>query len=447
MLNITKNNISDKINLEDFNSFKLLKKRRVKKISKFLLGGFVLSTLIILFLPWSQNINAKGFVTTRLPEQRPQAIQSVIGGRLEKWFVSEGDFVKKGDTIVFLSDVKSEYFDPNLLARTTEQFQAKSQSVQSYEQKVNALNNQYSALLGALSLKRKQIKNKIQQAHNKVKIDSIDLLAFKTNLKIAENQLFRTKTLYEKGLKTLTQLQEKELKLQASEAKVNVQQKKLYNQKNSLVNLNIEAMVVGREYADKLAKSQSDMQTALSSKFESIAETSKLNNKLSNYNERQKFYYVTAPQSGYVNKSIGKGIGETIKAGADIVTIIPNDYDLAVEVYLKPEDFTLVTIGEDVRLRFDGWPAIIISGWPEASTGIFYGRVIVVDKIISENGYYRVLLISDNNEREWPKKLAIGTGSDVFILLNNVPIWYEIWRKLNGFPPDYYRNKTKKIKN
>lgn len=447
MLNITKNNISDKINLEDFNSFKLLKKRRVKKISKFLLGGFVLSTLIILFLPWSQNINAKGFVTTRLPEQRPQAIQSVIGGRLEKWFVSEGDFVKKGDTIVFLSDVKSEYFDPNLLARTTEQFQAKSQSVQSYEQKVNALNNQYSALLGALSLKRKQIKNKIQQAHNKVKIDSIDLLAFKTNLKIAENQLFRTKTLYEKGLKTLTQLQEKELKLQASEAKVNVQQKKLYNQKNSLVNLNIEAMVVGREYADKLAKSQSDMQTALSSKFESIAETSKLNNKLSNYNERQKFYYVTAPQSGYVNKSIGKGIGETIKAGADIVTIIPNDYDLAVEVYLKPEDITLVTIGVDVRLRFDGWPAIIISGWPEASTGIFYGRVIVVDKIISENGYYRVLLISDNNEREWPKKLAIGTGSDVFILLNNVPIWYEIWRKLNGFPPDYYRNKTKKIKN
>ncbi|HBS13161.1 MAG TPA: biotin attachment protein [Flavobacteriaceae bacterium] len=447
MLNITKNNISDKINLEDFNSFKLLKKRRVKKISKFLLGGFVLSTLIILFLPWSQNINAKGFVTTRLPEQRPQAIQSVIGGRLEKWFVSEGDFVKKGDTIVFLSDVKSEYFDPNLLARTTEQFQAKSQSVQSYEQKVNALNNQYSALLGALSLKRKQIKNKIQQAHNKVKIDSIDLLAFKTNLKIAENQLFRTKTLYEKGLKTLTQLQEKELKLQASEAKVNVQQKKLYNQKNSLVNLNIEAMVVGREYADKLAKSQSDMQTALSSKFESIAETSKLNNKLSNYNERQKFYYVTAPQSGYVNKSIGKGIGETIKAGADIVTIIPNDYDLAVEVYLKPEDITLVTIGVDVRLRFDGWPAIIISGWPEASTGIFYGKVIVVDKIISENGYYRVLLISDNNEREWPKKLAIGTGSDVFILLNNVPIWYEIWRKLNGFPPDYYRNKTKKIKN
>jgi len=447
MLNITKNNISDKINLEDFNSFKLLKKRRVKKISKFLLGGFVLSTLIILFLPWSQNINAKGFVTTRLPEQRPQAIQSVIGGRLEKWFVSEGDFVKKGDTIVFLSDVKSEYFDPNLLARTTEQFQAKSQSVQSYEQKVNALNNQYSALLGALSLKRKQIKNKIQQAHNKVKIDSIDLLAFKTNLKIAENQLFRTKTLYEKGLKTLTQLQEKELKLQASEAKVNVQQKKLYNQKNSLVNLNIEAMVVGREYADKLAKSQSDMQTALSSKFESIAETSKLNNKLSNYNERQKFYYVTAPQSGYVNKSIGKGIGETIKAGADIVTIIPNDYDLAVEVYLKPEDITLVTIGVDVRLRFDGWPAIIISGWPEASTGIFYGKVIVVDKIISENGYYRVLLISDNNEREWPKKLAIGTGSDVFILLNNVPIWYEIWRKLNGFPPDYYRTKTKKIKN
>jgi hypothetical protein len=22
--------------------------------------------------------------------------------------------------------------------------------------------------------------------------------------------------------------------------------------------------------------------------------------------------------------------------------------------------------------------------------------------------------------------------------LNNVPVWYEIWRQFNSFPPDYY---------
>jgi hypothetical protein len=24
------------------------------------------------------------------------------------------------------------------------------------------------------------------------------------------------------------------------------------------------------------------------------------------------------------------------------------------------------------------------------------------------------------------------------MLLNDVPVWYEIWRQLNGFPPEYY---------
>jgi len=22
--------------------------------------------------------------------------------------------------------------------------------------------------------------------------------------------------------------------------------------------------------------------------------------------------------------------------------------------------------------------------------------------------------------------------------LNDVPVWYEIWRQINGFPPEYY---------
>ena len=141
---------------------------------------------ICLFLPWTQNIQAKGYVTTLLPEQRPQAIQSVISGRLENWFVREGDFVKAGDTIVHLSEIKSEYFDPNLLTRTSEQVDAKSQSIASYDVKVKALENQYKALQESLVLKMEQMDNKILQGRNKIKIDSIDLVAFEMNLKIGQ---------------------------------------------------------------------------------------------------------------------------------------------------------------------------------------------------------------------------------------------------------------------
>ncbi len=38
----------------------------------------------------------------------------------------------------------------------------------------------------------------------------------------------------------------------------------------------------------------------------------------------------------------------------------------------------------------------------------------------------------------------IGTGASGIAILNDVPIWYEIWRNINGFPPDYYQVNTQK---
>lgn len=446
MLNITENSIANSIQLKEFNSYNLLRKSRIRRLTLLIIAALFIGVIICMFIPWTQNINAKGYVTTRSPEQRPQTIQSVIAGRIEKWYVQEGDFVEKGDTIVFLSEVKSDYFDPNLIARTSEQVEAKSQSIQSYDKKVTALQNQFNAIQQGLELKRIQINNKIEQAKNKIKIDSIQLTAYETNYQIAENQLSRTKELNNKGLKTLTELQQKELKLQESNAKVTMQQNKLLNQKNELANLIVELSATEREYADKMAKSQSDQQSAISAQLESVAATSKLRNQLSNYSERQKLYYLTAPQSGYITKAIKKGIGETLKEGAGIATIMPDKYDLAVEIYLKPQDLPLLQIGNNARLRFDGWPAIVISGWPESSTGVFSGNIVAIDRFIGDNGYYRILISPDAEEKKWPEALRVGTGTNAFLLLKDVPIWYEIWRQLNGFPPEFYQ-KDKKSKN
>ncbi len=442
MLNISENSIHGSIQQENFSSFKVLRKIRFKRFTVYLLLVLLFGLFLFLFLPWTQNVQAKGYVTTRSPEQRPQSIQSVISGRLEKWYVQEGDFVAAGDTIVFISEVKSEYFDNNLIARTSEQVDAKSQSVESYADKVKALQSQYAALQASRNFKLEQTQNKILQARNKINIDSTDLIALEANFQIAENQLSRTKELYSKGLKSLTEFQEKELKIQALRAKINSQKNKFLNQKNQLGNLIIELTSIEKDYLDKLSKSQSDKQSALSNKLESVAATSKLQNQLSNYKERQKFYHLTAPQSGYITKALKKGIGEIIKEGVAVATIMPSEYDLAIEIYLRPFDLPLISLGNQVRLRFDGWPAIVVSGWPESSTGIFSGEVVAIDQSISDNGFYRLLISPDDNEKGWPEKLRVGTGANAFVLLKDVPIWYEIWRQLNGFPPDYYQKET-----
>ena len=122
------------------------------KISYWLLGVFIF-LLIVLFLPWTQNISTSGHVTSLYQDQRPQQINTVIPGKIVKWFVKEGDFVKKGDTIVQLADTKDDYLDPNLVERTQDQLNAKEQKLVFYNEKINAIESQINAIESNRDLK------------------------------------------------------------------------------------------------------------------------------------------------------------------------------------------------------------------------------------------------------------------------------------------------------
>jgi len=438
MLNISHNQVNKKVTLSGFTSYQKAFKRNHYKYFNNFLKGFSVFGIVILFLPWTQNVTADGYVTTLTPDQRPQTIQSQIPGRIEKWHVREGDFVKKGDTILHISEIKTDYQDPQLVERSRLQRDAKSNSVDSYRQKVGALENQISAIENEWKLKLAQAKNKLQQAHLKVKSDSIDLLATETNYKIAEIQYERSLTLQKEGLKPMTDVEEKKIKIQGSQAKLISQKNKLVSSNNDVINAEIEINRISAEYSDKLAKAQSEKFTALSSQYEAEVETSKLENTTSNYEIRKSLYYITAPLDGYVNKAIRAGIGETFKEGESLVGIMPVNYDLAVETFVKPLDLPLIHKGEKVRIQFDGWPAIFFSGWPNASYGTFAGTVVAVETFISSNGKFRVLIAPDAASNPWPQNVRVGSGAYTIALLEDVPIWYEIWRKLNGFPPNYY---------
>ena len=204
------------------------------------------------------------------------------------------------------------------------------------------------------------------------------------------------------------------------------------------MNARIEINRTRAEYSDKISKTISDRSSAESGRFDAEAEVSKLQNAYTNYEMREDLYYVRAPQNGYINKAIKAGIGETFKEGEQLVNIMPSDYDLAVETFVKPIDLPLLHTGEKVRVQFDGWPAIVFSGWPNVSYGTYGAKVVAIENFAGTNGKYRVLLAPDEEDHEWPEALRVGSGANTLALLEDVPIWYEIWRHLNGFPPNYY---------
>lgn len=439
MLNISNKKLNKKVSIEHYASGKMVFfKEDNKHFNRFLsIASIIL--LVVLFLPWTQNVRGRGNVTTLSLDQRPQTINSPIPGRIEKWYVREGDSVKKGDTIVFISEIKSDYFDKNLIPRTQKQIEAKQSSVSSYENKVKTLGNQIEALKKERDLKIEQAENKLKISKLDVESDSIGLEAAETNIRIAQTRYDREVNLQKDGLKAVKDVEGKKLKLQEAQRKLVAQQNKLLGSKNKVINARIELNRVKNEYLNKISKAESDRFTAESSQFDTEAQVTKLEVSKSNYEKRNELYYITAPQNGYINKALRGGIGQTFKEGEALVGIMPIKFDMAVETYVEPIDLPLMHLEERVQIQFDGWPAIVFSGWPNTSFGTFTGEVVAIENFISENGKYRILIAPAEGTPEWPDALRAGAGAETFALLEDVPVWYEIWRQLNGFPPNYYQ--------
>lgn len=441
MLNLSDNTIKDKLEEKDYSSFRRLQNRMPSvKIRRFFTIVFVLF-IVLMLLPWTQNIRARGYLTALRPDQRPQTLQSIIAGRIEKWYVSEGDIVKKGDTILHISEIKEAYFDELLVERTAAKVEAKAQAIVAYEGKISALSQQVVALDKTRENKLNQAQNYLVQARLKVITDSTDLIAVRTQLQIGEQQLERAEDLYKQGLLSLNEYEARKQRAQNAQAGTIAAQNRLLTSRNAVQNALVELNTLENEFQEKLAKARSELYMSESAFYEANGDLNTLQNQLANYTKRSGLYWILAPQDGVITKAAKTGLGELIKEGEEIVSIAPTNFEFAVEMFVKPVDLPLVHKGQKVRFLFDGWPAVAFSGWPNVSFGTFGGKVVAIDNFTSSNGLYRILITPDKTDTNWPTALRIGSGAQGMALLKDVPIWYEIWRQLNGFPPDYYTAK------
>lgn len=424
--------------LGTLSSQEILETRGPRMLGRVMLM-LLLIFLIILFLPWRQTIPGRGKVTALRPEDRPQTVQNQIGGRIEHWAVREGQKVKQGDTILIISETSQSYFDPELPKRLQEQLAAKKGSEEAASQKMDATSAQIKAMTNGLHIELTAARNKVHQAENYVDIDSADLVAVQKFYEISKARLARYEAGYQNGLFSLTDIESRRLKLQEDNAKVISQKNKLNNSVQSLLNARIDLDNIEAKFEQSLAKAQSEMSSALSSKVSAQGDVSKLRNEISNNNIRRSLYVVRAPQSGFVVKTLKAGIGENIKEGESIATLQPEAPQVAAEIYVDAMDVPLILNNSEVRLQFEGWPSVQFSGWPSVAVGTFSGTVSVIDLVSSQNGKYRLLVRPTSpvpaNDQAWPLQLRQGSGVYGRVILRSVPLWYEIWRQLNGFPP------------
>ncbi|MDZ7632787.1 MAG: HlyD family efflux transporter periplasmic adaptor subunit [Gemmatimonadaceae bacterium] len=390
---------------------------------RIVIASLVFAVLAML-LPWQQFVEGKGEVTAFAPGDRPQDVPTTISGRIVEWYVQEGQVVKAGDPILRITEVKDDYLDPRTIDRYNEQLTGKSAAVQSKREKVRQLGFQIDLLQQNLALSEQKARTKVAQYEADVRASVIDSAT-------ALVQLQRQQTLFDQELTRLTDLENARVRYQNTIAK-------LQEKRQTLQAAQIELNSVAIEYGEKIAKARSDQAATMAEVGEGSADVAKLQQNVQNLEIRNGFYVIRAPQNGIIVRAAKAGIGEQLKEGETVVTIMPAAAQQAAALLVKPMDVPLLSVGRKVRLQFDGWPALQFAGWPSVSVGTFGGTVAVIDRVPGPTGDFRVLVTPDTSgvgDGPWPRQLRLGSGVLGWAMLDEVRVGFEIWRRINGFPP------------
>ncbi|MEB3244483.1 MAG: biotin/lipoyl-binding protein [Vampirovibrionales bacterium] len=421
-------------------------------LSRWALWSLLLLLLAILaltFVPWQQTVVGSGQVTVFSPGARPQTLEATINGRIKRWHVIEGAQVKQGDLLVELADLDPKFLNPQQQALLLSQKEALLAKKSATEQRISALQAQLASVGASRASQLPGAQLKIAQSAQKQNAATQTVIAAEQNRLTASLNLERTRTLYGQGLKSKRDLELAELT--AAQANTAYQQS-LASKSVAQQDIGIARAEQGKVTGDTAA-SLASVSGSLASAQESLAtvnsDLAKLAVDIENLNLRAEQRALKAPASGRIVRLMQAGVGETVMEGDVLATIVPDTPDpmaeQAVALYITDWDAPLVHIGAPVRLQFDGWPAIQFMGWPMVATGTFAGRVAVVDAVADEAGKYRVLVRPDRQaiadyerEQPWPSPhyLRAGSGATGWMMLNTVPLGYELWRQFNGFPPN-----------
>lgn len=417
--------------------------RFLRLLALWTLALFCTTVVALIFVPWQQTVIGTGKVTVFSPMHRPQSIEAQLAGRIVNWHVVEGQSVRAGQVIVTLADIDPKFMGTQQVAVVQQQRQALLNRKTSAQSRLSALQGQWQALTQSRQAALPTANERFVQSSQRILVAQQAVTAAQQSLATAQVQYQRLQELFQKGLRSQRDLELAELdKVRAQTVLEQAQAQLDLAQRDRTVSAYDQTKVSG-DTAASLASVSAAIASAQETIASADAELAKLQVDLDNLKQRVALRQVRSPMTGRVVRLIQTGRGETVLEGDLLATVVPKTQDQAVELYVSSWDVPLITEGRLVRLQFSGWPAIQFAGWPMVATGTFGGRVSVIDAVDDGKGRYRLLIRPDSQaivsgkDQRWPspKYLRPGTDATGWILLDTVPLGYELWRQFNAFPP------------
>lgn len=239
-------------------------------------------------------------------------------------------------------------------------------------------------------------------------------------------------------------LGETQAELEVERAMANVDQAKanLAVAERDVTNASLNLSRITNDTAAAISRVGADIQSARESLAKNGGEIQKVENELANLRLRTDQQVVRAPTAGRIARLTTVGGGTIVKSGDVLATIVPTTAERAVELFVTDNDVPWVQVGRPVRLQFAGWPAVQITGMPGAAMGTFGGRISVIDPVDDGTARYRVVITPEQHtlptgrkDALWPSSELLRPGAESYgwIMLDTVPLGFELWRQFNGF--------------
>ncbi|HYP09681.1 MAG TPA: HlyD family efflux transporter periplasmic adaptor subunit [Bryobacteraceae bacterium] len=380
------------------------------------------------FAPWQQSVSGAGRVTALTPPERQQSLDAPVEGRIVKWHVMEGSRVKKGDPIVEIADI-----DPNLPLRLRAERDAALDRVRAVQERESQLEGRILELEQSLQNELAAADFRIQQAADRIRGAEQALEAGEARALVTRQNLERHNSLFPKGLVSQRQLELAQAEAETASADLKRAQAALDEARNFRRTAEAErarAVNTGTALIQDARASRGSARSDIASARQALQPIEvRLN--------RQATQTVLAPADGTIFRLMAQPGSAVIKAGDEIASFVPENSSPVMEMWVNGNDVPLLSPGRHVRLQFEGWPAVQFVGWPSVAVGTFGGRVMLVDSTDDGKGKFRVLVGPDPNDKPWPSTLYLrqGVRAKGWILLETVPLGFELWRQFNGFPP------------
>ncbi len=400
--------------------------RSVRWVARLVWTVAAVSPVLLALVPWQQNVSGTGQVVARSPIEREQVIEAPLDGRIVRWHVREADRVRAGDPLVEVSDN-----DPALLARLAEQRDAARGRVAAIQREVAGHEANAASLEEARRLAVEASQERVAMSEERTRAAEQGLEASRGVEVAAALHRDRQLDLAGRGIASRRAAELGEMELVRARAEVERSLAALAAARSERESLVAERDRAGAELTARAQSARASAEKASADLQAARAELARLEVGLA----RQETQVVRAPRSGAVVRFLVAQGGEMVKAGEPLIQFVPDSDERAVELLVDGNDAPLIAEGRHVRLQFEGWPAVQFVGWPSVAVGTFGGTVVFVDATDSGAGKFRILVVPTEAE-PWPETrfLRQGVRVNAWVLLDQVALGYELWRRMNAFP-------------